>query len=150
MSKLKFQPAPAPLHHRTTPSSPPVTNAPGLPSAGNLGRQATAQTSPVSCTVETAERAAISQTLIVLSADLKDMEHISINEGHAETCITPKERVGHLETYQYSGPRTSAPRKWQRLPLEQSEHHVTRGAYLLKHLTTTGNIYLSIFFARNK
>ena len=63
-------PDPAPLHHRTMPSSPPVINAPGEPTAAGLGRQDTDQTSPVSWIVETAARAPMSHTLIFLSADL--------------------------------------------------------------------------------
>ena len=65
-----YPPEPAPLHHFTTPSSPPVTKAPELPIAGGLGLQETAQTLSVSWTVETAARAPISQILMLLSADL--------------------------------------------------------------------------------
>jgi hypothetical protein len=61
---------PAPLHHLTTPSSPPETNAPADPPAGGLGRHDTLHTSPVSRTVDTAARVPRSHTLIVLSADL--------------------------------------------------------------------------------
>ena len=63
-------PDPAPLHHRTTPSSPPLINAPGEPKAAGLGRQDTDQTSPESWMVETAARAPMSHTLMLLSADL--------------------------------------------------------------------------------
>lgn len=63
-------PEPAPLHHFTIPSSPPLTKAPELPAAGGLGLQETAHTSPVSWIVETAARAPISQILMLLSADL--------------------------------------------------------------------------------
>lgn len=65
-----YPPEPAPLHHFTTPSSPPVTKAPVLPIAGGLGLQETAHTLSVSWTVETAARAPISQILMLLSADL--------------------------------------------------------------------------------
>ena len=43
-----YPPEPAPLHHFTTPSSPPVTKAPVLPIAGGLGLQETAHTLSVS------------------------------------------------------------------------------------------------------
>jgi len=59
---------PAAFHHLTMPSSPPVTNA--LEDVAAVeGCHDTAQTSPVSAIVETAARAAKSQTLIVLSAE---------------------------------------------------------------------------------
>ena len=64
------QAAPAALHHRKWPSSPPVTNALEAFVPEGCGRQDTLQTSPVSWIVETAVRADKSQTLIVLSADL--------------------------------------------------------------------------------
>jgi len=60
---------PAPLHHRTHPSSPPLTNAPAEPLDDTCGRHDTLHTSPVSWIVETAARAAKSHTFIVLSAD---------------------------------------------------------------------------------
>ena len=41
------------------------------PTGGGLGRQETDHTSPVTWIVDTAVRAAMSQTLIVLSADLR-------------------------------------------------------------------------------
>jgi len=60
---------PAAFDHLTTPSSPPVTNAPE-DAAEEEGCHDTAQTSWVSAIVETAARAAKSQTLTVLSAEL--------------------------------------------------------------------------------
>ncbi len=63
------QPAPALLHQLTRPSSPPVTYAPAVPCAGGFGLQETDQTSPWSCTVDTAARAPISHTFVVLSAE---------------------------------------------------------------------------------
>lgn len=45
-------------------------NAPGEPTAAGLGRQDTDQTSPESWIVETAARAPMSHTLMLLSADL--------------------------------------------------------------------------------
>ena len=69
-----YPPEPAPLHHFTTPSSPPVTKAPELPIADGLGLQETAHTLSVSWTVETAARAPISQILILLSADLHSID----------------------------------------------------------------------------
>ena len=63
------QPAPALRHHLATPSSPPETNAPADPGE-TCGRHETDHTSPVSCVVDTAARVLMSQTLMVLSADL--------------------------------------------------------------------------------
>lgn len=63
---------PALLHHFTNPSSPPDMNAPADPAEGANGLQDTDQTSPVSWMVDTAARAATSQTFIVLSADLSE------------------------------------------------------------------------------
>jgi len=63
------QPPPAPLHHLTHPSSPPLTNAPADPLGDTCGRHDTLHTSPVSWIVETAARADRSHTFIVLSAD---------------------------------------------------------------------------------
>lgn len=65
---------PALFHHFTTPSSPPVMNAPAEPAAGACGLQETDHTSPVSGMVETAVRAPMSHTLAVLSAELKAKE----------------------------------------------------------------------------
>ena len=64
-TKISLYAEPAPLHHFTTPSSPPVTKAPELPAAGGLGLQESAHTLSVSWTVETAARAPISQTLML-------------------------------------------------------------------------------------
>jgi len=82
-----------------------VTNAPGWPSAGGLGRHATAHTSPVSCTVETAEREPISQTLMVLSADLKakiklrDLE-LSGEGAYPESASRPSGDTSVLNTHE--------------------------------------------------
>lgn len=81
-------PAPALRHHLTAPSSPPVTYAPAVPCAGGFGLHETDHTSPCSCTVETAARAAISQTLVVLSAD---PETASLLSGEISVLRTQEE-----------------------------------------------------------
>lgn len=70
---IPYVPPPAPLHHLSMPSSPPLIKFPTVPTAGGLGRHETDHTSPVSWIVDTAARAAISHTLIVLSADLESI-----------------------------------------------------------------------------
>jgi len=68
------------------PSSPPVTNA--LDDvAAEEGCHDTAQTSPLSAIVETAARAAKSQTLIVLSAELSQL--IKGEHEHSCRCAYP-------------------------------------------------------------
>lgn len=84
-SYLYIQPAPAPLHQRTTPSSPPLTNSPGEPCCGGRGRHETPHTSPVSCIVETAARAPTSHTLIVLSAELDNEVSAMLIHDKTET-----------------------------------------------------------------
>ena len=81
-------PAPALLHHLTAPSSPPVTYAPAVPCVGGFGLHETDHTSPCSCTVETAALAAISQTLVVLSAD---PETASLPSGEMSVLRTQEE-----------------------------------------------------------
>lgn len=73
-----------------------------MPSAGGFGLHATDQTSPVSVVVETAARAPMSHTLIVLSADL-----MGINNGYqrlSEPSLTLREPIGHLAKYPHSEP----------------------------------------------
>lgn len=87
------------------PSSPPVTNAPE-DVAAEEGCHDTAQTSPVSAIVETAARAAKSQTLMVLSAELSQLinEYVNIVVD-VPTQIEPGVRLG---IYLSSGPMRNA------------------------------------------
>ena len=95
------------------PSSPPVTNA--LEDvAAEEGCHDTAQTSPVSAIVETAARAAKSQTLMVLSAELSQL----INGYVDIVAIVPTqiERVVRLAIYLSSRPMRNA--QLEMLPLQ--------------------------------
>lgn len=94
------------------PSSPPVTNA--LEDvAAEEGCHDTAQTSPVSAIVETAARAAKSQTLIVLSAELSQLINGHVNiVVDVPTQIEPGVRLG---IYLSSGPMRNA--QLERLPI---------------------------------
>lgn len=74
------QPVPAAFAHLTTPSSPPVTNA-SEDVAAEEACHDTAQTSCVSAMVETAARAAKSQTLTVLSAELLQIVNGNVRLG---------------------------------------------------------------------
>jgi len=104
--RYQFYVPPA-FHHRTSPSSPPVKNAPGDPRAEGWGRHETDQTSPVSCIVDTAARAPISQTLIVLSADLRNDD---VNKNFElvleQNRLTQKVQVSRQEKRRCSVPMT--------------------------------------------
>jgi hypothetical protein len=94
------------------PSSPPVTKALEDVTAEE-GCHDTAQTSPVSAIVETAARAAKSQTLMVLSAELSQLINGDVDivvDAHTQI-----EQVVRLGIYPSSGPMRNG--QLERLPL---------------------------------
>lgn len=108
------------------PSSPPETNALEDAAAEECCHD-TAQTSPVSATVETAARAAKSQILIVLSAELLEIVNDTASDVVADT-HTQIELVVRPEIYQNSGPTRSVrserqpPQSWAG-QMRLSAHH---------------------------
>lgn len=94
---------PAAFDHLTTPSSPPVTNA-AEDAAAEEGCHDTAQTSWVSVIVETAARAAKSQTLTVLSAELLQIVNGNVRFSprytYPDRASRPSGDISELKTHE--------------------------------------------------